>query len=229
MSKVTYSKKISESLCHKIATISNINLEYLLKKDEIFEIAICVAYLTLSKEKIIKKDIKNQDRLGRLTKKVDKEEIDKVFEAGFAKEMPTIIYSRETDNIWKLDNIRDSIMHGAFEIDEDNKCFIINNNQHDREFVASIPFSWFIAYAKNDILSKRQSCSYTIKGFYYNKYKKDKYNLTTHKELLSNILYKVNIYGNTFNVKDIENKIKTLPEKSQLEKACEATQEDRNG
>ena len=27
-----------------------------------------------------------------------------------------------------LDNIRDSILHGACEIDEDNKCFIIKIN-----------------------------------------------------------------------------------------------------
>ena len=54
-------------------------------------------------------------------------EIDKVFKPGFAKEMPKITYARENNNLWILDNIRDSIMHGACDIDEERKCFIINN------------------------------------------------------------------------------------------------------
>lgn len=210
MSKELFSKKISETMYKKIKAIEYLDLKTLLEKDEDFEIAICLAYMSLSKEKIIEKDIKNDDRLARLTQKVDTIEIDKVFQTGFAKEMPKIIYARENNNLWILDNIRDSIMHGAFDIDEERKIFIINNTQHNRELNAEIPFSWFIAYAKNDLLSKKISNNYTIKNYYYNKAKKNQKNFYTHKELVSNILYRVNIYGNNFNIMDIESRINEL-------------------
>jgi len=48
MSKVTYSKKISEALYKKIKYINYVDITSLFEKDENFEIAICVAYLTLS-------------------------------------------------------------------------------------------------------------------------------------------------------------------------------------
>ena len=210
MSKESFSKTISETMYKKTKAIEYLDLKTLLEKDDNFEVALCIAYLSLSKEKIIEKDIKNNDRLSRLTKKVDTIEIDKVFKPGFAKEMPSIIFARENDNLWILDNIRDSIMHGACDIDEERKCFIINNTQYNRELSAEIPFSWFIAYAKNDILSKKKANHYTIKSFYYNKNKKNKKYLETRKELFNNILYRVNIYGNNFNIKEIENRIHEL-------------------
>ena len=71
MSKETFSQKISETMSKKISAIESFGLKALLEKDEDFEIAICLAYMSLSKEKIIEKDIKNDDRLGRLTQKVN--------------------------------------------------------------------------------------------------------------------------------------------------------------
>jgi hypothetical protein len=124
--------------------------------------------------------------------------------------MPRILEAKEQNNLWILDNIRDSIMHGSFDIDEENKCFLINNTQYDRELKAEIPFSWFIAYAKNDILSKKTLDSYTIRNIYYNKDKDDKHFFDTKKELMNNILYRVNIQGNNFNIRNIENRIKEL-------------------
>ena len=35
-----------------------------------------------------------------------------------------ILYAKENNNLWILDNIRDSIMHGVFDIDEKRKCFL---------------------------------------------------------------------------------------------------------
>ena len=70
--------------------------------------------MTLSKEKIIKKDMKEIDRLGRLTKLVDDKEIDKLFDTNFCSQVSIINYAKEQNNLWILDNIRDSIMHGAF-------------------------------------------------------------------------------------------------------------------
>ena len=210
MSKKTFSEKISESMYKKIKAIEYGNINAFLEKDENFEIALCLSYMTLSKEKIIEKDMKNNDRMSRLSQMVDTSEIDKVFKVGFAEEMPVIFYAKENNNLWILDNIRDSIMHGVFDVDENRKCFVIDNQQYDRELKAEIPFSWFIAYAKNDILSKKVLDNYTIRGFYYNKTKKNIKKLNTRKELMNNILYRVNISGNMFNVRDIENRIKEL-------------------
>ena len=210
MSKQTFSQKISESIYKKINSIENMDINAFLKKDEYFEIALCLSYMTLSKEKIIKKDIKNKDRIARLSQMVDSSEINKVFQTGFAKEMPVITYAKENNNLWILDNIRDSIMHGAFDVDEEKQLFLINNNQYDRELIAEIPFSWFISYAKNDILSKKILDNYTIRNFYYNKYKKNKNNFYTNKELINNILYNVNIKGNKFNINIVEKRIKEL-------------------
>lgn len=210
MSKESFSQKISESMDKKIKAIEQMNINAFLEKDEHFEIALCLSYMTLSKEKLIAKDMKNHDRMARLSQMIDTSEIDKVFQIGFAQEMPRILYAKENNNLWILDNIRDSIMHGVFDIDEKRKCFLLNNEQYDRELTAEIPFSWFIAYAKNDILSKKVLDSYTIRSFYYNKYKQDKNYFNTNKELMNNILYRVNINGNKFNVKNIENRIKEL-------------------
>ena len=124
--------------------------------------------------------------------------------------MPRIIFAKENNNLWILDNIRDSIMHGACDIDEERKCFIINNNQYNRELIAEIPFSWFIEYAKNDILSKKLADNHTIKSYYYNKDKKNLKKLDTRKELVNNILYRVNISGNKFNINTIEKRVTEL-------------------
>lgn len=210
MSKETFSQKISESIQRKIEAIEIMNIDDFLEPDENFEIALCLSYMTLSKEKIIAKDIKNQNRLDRLSQMVNSSEINKVFQNGFAKEMPLISYAKENNNLWILDNIRDSIMHGAFDIDDKRKCFLINNNQYDRELIAEIPFSWFIAYAKNDILSEKVLDNYTVRGFYYNRYKKGKNTFYTNKELINNILYCVNIKGNKFNIRNIERRTKEL-------------------
>lgn len=210
MSKETFSKKISESMYKKINAIEQEKKDIFLEQDENFEIALCLSYMTLSKEKIIAKDMKNTNRMDRLSQMVDTSEIDKVFKPGFSKEMPKILYAKENNNLWILDNIRDSIMHGTFDIDETRKCLIINNTQYDRELNAEIPFSWFIAYAKNDILSKKALDNYTVKNYYYNKEKDNRHYFDTRKELMNNILYRVNIYGNKFNIRNIENRIKEL-------------------
>lgn len=210
MSKESFSKKVNELMYLKFKSLEYEHLDYFFKKDENFELVLCLAYMTLSKEKIIKKDMKNTNRIERLTQMVDTAEIDKVFKEGFADKMPEIYFAQENNNLWILDNIRDSIMHGVFDIDEENECFIINNTQHDRQLSAKIPFSWFIAYAKNDILSKKIADKYTISHFYYNNNKKYKRDFNANKEVINNILYKVNITGNKFNVKDIEKRIVEL-------------------
>lgn len=174
MSKANFSKNINDAIKNKLSALENIKPNYFFEKNEYFELALCLSYMTLSKEKIIKKEMKNNKRLDRITKRIDENEINKLFDPSFNNEIPIIINSKENDRSWILDNIRDSIMHGVFEVDEDKKCFIINNEQYDRELEAEIPFSWFIAYAKNDILKKKLLNKYTVKGFYSNKEKINK-------------------------------------------------------
>lgn len=213
MSKRDFSEKIIETMEKKIKAIESINPDEFAKKDEYFELAICLAYMTLSKEKIIDKDKKNKDKTGRLTENVDRSEINKVFNPSFSKEMPVILYTAVNDDVWMLDNIRDSIMHGSFDVDEDKKCFILNNTKEGREFQAEVPFSWFIAYAKNNILSKKQLEQFNIKGYYFNKNKKDRKNLKVQKEIYNNILYKVKITGAKVNIKEVEKTVKELFDK----------------
>lgn len=218
MSKANFSKNINDAIKNKLSALENIKPNYFFEKNEYFELALCLSYMTLSKEKIIKKEMKNNKRLDRITKRIDENEINKLFDPSFNNEIPIIINSKENDRSWILDNIRDSIMHGVFEVDEDKKCFIINNEQYDRELEAEIPFSWFIAYAKNDILKKKLLNKYTVKGFYSNKEKINKKHFNPIKELYQTILYNVNIDGPQFNVNDIENRVRDLfVEYSQIE------------
>ena len=210
MSKISFSEKMNDTLYKKIKSFLYLDHDNFFEYDEYFELALCIAYLTLSKEKIIKKDIKNKDRLGRLDKKVENSEFDKLFEAEFCETPPNIISSKETDSGWILDNIRDCIMHGAFDVDEERRCFIINNHKHDRDLVAEIPFSWFIAYAKYDILSKKVSNHYSFGGFYYNIERKDSNCSKTKNEVFKNIMYKVDISGSKFNVDEISKKIRNI-------------------
>ena len=209
MSKSSFSEKIIDVFQSKLKGL-RYNPNTILESSEYYELALCLAYFTLSKEKIIHKDMKNNKRLERLTKKLDSTEIDKVFQEGFAEKMPVITNSLESDNTWILDNIRDSIMHGMFEVDEERKVFIIHNDYYDRDFDAEIPFSWIIAYAKNDILTKRIADKYNVTGCFYNKYRSHKPSYNTEKELNSNIFYKAYIKGNSFNVCDVEKRVREL-------------------
>ena len=201
---------MNDTLYKKIKSFIYFDADNFFDYDEYFELALCISYLTLSKEKIIKKDIKNKDRLGRLNRKVATSEFDKVFDPSFCQETPNIIFSTETDKAWILDNIRDCIMHGVFEVDEAKKCFIINNQKDDRELEAEIPFSWFVAYTKYDILSKKIADKYSFEGFYYNIERKDKDFYKTKEEVFKNIMYKVDITGNKFNIDEISQKIRNI-------------------
>ena len=223
MSKENFTTKVIKSMLDKIGWMENYNYNEFMKKDEYFELALCLSYLTLSKEKIIKKDMKNTDRMARLSKKVDQAEIDKVFAPGFATRMPNIIHATEYNNLWILDNIRDSIMHCMFEIDDTNKVFKINNTYYDRELTAEVPYEWIIAYAKNDILNKRLMDRYTIKGFFYNEKSKGVRYFNTRNEIYHNIMYNVTVYGNgtPFNVKLVENRVRELFEEYSKEELTE--------
>lgn len=210
MSKRDFSEKIIETMEKKIKAIESIDPDEFAKKDEYFELVICLAYMTLSKEKIIDKDKNNKNKTGRLTENVDRSEINKVFDPSFSKEMPIIINTAVNDNVWMLDNIRDSIMHGQFDIDENKKCFILNNTQANRLFQAEVPFSWFIAYAKNNILDQKETEKIEVKGFFYNKEKENDTEIRVYKEIMNSIFYKVKIEGNKVNYSEVEKTVKEL-------------------
>lgn len=210
MSKELFSQSIYQTLYQRIKLLEYREPIYFFQYDENFELALCIAYMALSKEKIIHKEIENDDRIGRLQKQVATKDIDAVFDPSFNKEMPTITSTLENNNLWILDNFRDSIMHAAFDIDMENKCLIINNTQKERNLQATIPFSWFIAYTRNNIFNKKVLDKYTVKGFFYNDYKKTQKEINTYSEMYSHIMYEVVITGNKFKVNEIEDRIREL-------------------
>ena len=210
MSKLEYSSIISEKMYGVGKSLFYGCANHILNYDQEYMLALCIAYLTLSKEKIIDKDKDNNDKLGRLTKHVNTSDIDTIFDSSFSSKMPVIIEADSLDKTWILDNFRDSIMHGVFDIDLINQELIIDNNGYDRRLKATIPFEWLFKYAKYDINSKKIKDFYSVKGLFYNDYlnNKKKYYLDT--TLNKSIFYSVYIKGNRFNVKDVENKIREL-------------------
>lgn len=210
MSKELFSQSIYQTLYRRIKLLEYREPVYFFEYDEYFELALCIAYMALSKEKIIDKEIENSDRINRLNKMVSTTDIDAVFAPTFNSEMPTITNTLENNNLWILDNFRDSIMHAAFDIDMENKLLIINNTQDERNLQATIPFSWFIAYTKNHIFNKKVLDKYTVRGFFYNDYKKTKTNINTYSEIFSHIMYEVVITGKQFKVNEVEDRIREL-------------------
>lgn len=210
MSKELFSQSIYETLYQRIKLLEYKEPISFFEYDENFELALCIAYMTLSKEKIIDKEIENDDRIGRLTKLVSTLDIDAVFDPSFNKEMPTITSALENNNLWILDNFRDSIMHAAFNVDMENKRFVINNTQDERQLMATIPFSWFVAYTKNDIFKKKILDKYTVRGFFYNNHKTSKTDINTYNEINSHIMYEAVITGNKFKVNEVEDRIREL-------------------
>lgn len=210
MSKTDFSKAISGIMHDKALILESSNPLEFFKYDEYLELVLCIAYMTLSKEKIIKKEIKNEDKLGRLTKMVGTKDIDLVFEDDFCDGELKFENPDVDDNLWILDNIRDSIMHGQFTVNFADKYFDIKNEMEKRHLEAKIPFSWFIKYTQNDIYKKKIMDEYTVSGFFYDDSKKDKKHFRIPEEIYNHIFYNVHVSGNKFNVISIEKEIKEL-------------------
>ena len=77
MKKESFSHQIFSTLYGKLKLLEYREPIYFFEYDEYFELTLCLAYMTLSKEKIIHKEIENTDRIGRLTKQVATTDIDK--------------------------------------------------------------------------------------------------------------------------------------------------------
>lgn len=210
MSKLDYSKSLSEIIYPKLKSVDYSFPSLLLEDDKLYVLSLCIAYLTLSKEKIISKDKKNNNRLGRLTKFVKKTDIDTLFDNSFSDKMPLIIETQENDNLWILDNFRDSIMHGVFDVDLEKEEIIINNCSPERRLKAIIPFEWLFKYAKYDIRSKKEKEKYSFVGMYKDfEINKDK-KYSKEQILESSIFYRVFVQGSKFNIKQVEDRIREL-------------------
>lgn len=204
MSKKSYSTKIASLMYDKFKSIEFDRVEDYLYLDKYTELAFCLAYMTLSKEKIIHKDKENNDPLGRLTRYVHTIDIDTLIDCDGI----IIKYPDKYDNTWVLDNIRDSIMHEKFEIDEEKEIIIINNDKEDRIFKAEISFNWFINYIKKDIYSKRVSDKITINHFIDRPSSKGLTTFIYCYEIEHHILTKVDIIGDKLNIKELEEKVR---------------------
>ena len=205
MSKNTFTKKVVENVYRNIKAIYYGDIEYLCI-DENFELALCLAYMALSKEVIIGKDIQDQNENTRLTQKVPTEDMDDLI---FHQEnRPIIANPLDKSSMWYLDAIRDSIMHEKFEIDEENKMVSIYNEYGLKNFVAEIPFSWFIDYTRINIIHKKFTDQYSRQGFYYNKCRKIEKKYSVQKTIERDILYRVRVDGKHLNIKHLNNIIK---------------------
>ena len=204
MSKKSYSTKIASLMYDKFKSIEYNRVSDYLYLDKYTELAFCLAYMTLSKEKIIDKDKENDDQLGRLTKHVKTTDIDTLINCDGI----TIINADQYDNTWILDNIRDSIMHEKFDIDEEQEIIIINNDMKNRHLNAEITFDWFINYIKEDIYSKRVSDRITINHFIDRPFLKKHTGFLYNHEIDHHILTKVDITGNKLNIKEVEENVR---------------------
>ena len=204
MSKKSYSTKIASLMYDKFKSIEYNRVSDYLYLDKYTELAFCLAYMTLSKEKIIDKDKENDDQLGRLTKHVKTIDIDTLINCDGI----TIINADQYDNTWILDNIRDSIMHEKFDIDEEKEIIIINNDMKNRHLNAEITFDWFINYIKEDIYSKRVSDRITINHFIDRPFLKNHTGFLYNHEIDHHILTKVDITGNKLNIKEVEENVR---------------------
>ena len=214
MSKKSFTNKLIFDMYNKLESIDDYLVEDYLDFDETLELALSLVYMTLSKEKLIDKEISNPDPLGRLTRNIPVSEIDSLFTGKYSS---MIINTAENDNTWILDAIRDSIIHNCFDIDEANKLVLINNNYGTRILNAEIPYEWFKDYIKSDIVRKKTSNKYVYKNFYYNNYiNKDK-RVFLDYAIDKNILYNIYIEGADIPIKETDDYIRDLMSKYSVE------------
>ncbi len=218
MSKESFRVQLMNDIHRRFRALDMLDYSELFHMDDTFRLALCIAFMTLSKESIIVKDKKNTDRLGRLTKQVSDMEIDTMFQG---EDQPIIHSSLESDHTWILDNIRDSILHEHFDIDEEHRKIIIHNTKYGRGLDAEIPFDWFFRYVEQGIYNQRYTDYYTMKGFYYdreqnNPFDHPSFERKDHKRIKSyfavhnHILYRVNLRGEHIPVDAIESRIREL-------------------
>ena len=219
MSRERFSKQMADDIAQRFYSLENYDSYTFFDRNDTFMLALAIAYMTLSKDSIIKKDYDNHDRTdtNRLTPHVEVDEIESLFNSSNS---PTIISSDVSDYTWILDNIRDCILHEHFDIDGDNRIIHIDNPMYGKKLVADIPFDWFFNYIENDILSKRFTKRFTSYGFYYNSVD----DVSVHPDMRRNygvkdncyfavanhILYKVNIVGDKVPIKEAESTVHAL-------------------
>lgn len=210
MSTASFTNKVIDDMYDRMDLISTPTINNYLKFDETFELALALVYMTLSKEQIIKKEIKNPDALGRLQRRVPKSEIDNLFTGKYAS---MIKYTEVDDSTWILDAIRDSIIHHKADIDEERKLVLVNNDYENRNLIAEIPFDWFKDYIKTDIVKKRVTNRYNFRNFYACDYISGKRPINTRNISSRLILYNVHIEGENIPLKETDEFIKSLMEK----------------
>ena len=231
MSRESFSSKIASDILNRFFALEHYDPEKFLQMDETFQLALCITYMALSKESIILKDKKNMDRLGRLTRQVPESELDLMF---IGPHSPSISATLENDSTWIVDNIRDSILHEHFDIDEERRVVVIHNSMYGRGLDAEIPFDWFYQYVENDILKKRFKDHYMVRGFYYDASrpscmrhpdmtgpKKEKVFFSVY----NHILYRVEFKGSQIPVHGIDERVHELFEKFALEDIPEIEKE----
>ena len=203
MSKDSFSRELLEKAYDNIKAIHKENI-WNLDLDDNFKTALGITYLVLSKDKFIKKDKDNNHRIDRLSKNVATSDINALF---LGCNEPEILHTLEDDNVWILDNFRDSLAHEKSDIDEDQRKILIFNDIDDRHLNAIIKFDWLDEYMRADILSKRKTNHFVKKGIYYNNYIDKNKSHETLKIINDSIIYKVEVDGQDLNMRKLSDMI----------------------
>ena len=78
-------------------------------------------------------------------------------------EIEEILEDKKDDSVWIVDNIRDSIAHGHFYIDDENKQIVIKNLHDDRKLICKIDYKTFSLF--EELISLERIGGYTNKTF----------------------------------------------------------------
>ena len=223
MKEVYFYRGMCLNIVNNYRSLDSGNLTSFLDENEFLDLSLAITYMTLSKDLVITKDMKDKNPERRLTSSVDMEIFDYLFTKEFNEEVPIISKSTGTSKRWIVDSIRDSILHGQYEVDLDNKCFKINNGMKSRELVCTVPFSWIKRYADFHILENKKVTNINITQAFLNQDIANNFNLIHNEKELEDftnklILYNINIESNNeINEKKIQREIKNyIDEKNYL-------------
>ena len=78
-------------------------------------------------------------------------------------EIEEILEDKKNDSAWIIDNIRDSIAHGHFYINDESKQIIIKNLQEERKLICKIDYKTFSMF--EELISLERTGGYTNKTF----------------------------------------------------------------
>ena len=132
-------------------------LSFLSRDKDTLLFLLAISYFSLSKDAFIHKDLEETtDNRLKSQISVDWKDI--------LSKLPSFSYSpSDMKSIEVVDSIRDSIMHGAINFDDEKECVdvIVNGEVPYKQLSAQIPYEWFVQYYRtlleHSIITKEYS------------------------------------------------------------------------